>query len=137
TQVAEFARLHPEAVEAHPDAWFTIALERWEADDVTAARHWMERILEREPSQSDDPHTVNADHLRQACIRLMRARIGLEPTSEAIDVAKRAVARAQRLTNTGAADVGVLPVLMRELGVIQNWIGDLEGAEASLTTSLS
>jgi LuxR family maltose regulon positive regulatory protein len=135
--VADFARFHPDTVEDRPETWFTFALDRWEADDVTAARHWMERVVEGAPAPANDPDEAAVEGLRQACVRLMRTRIGVELPAEAIDFAKQTAAQALATMATGKADVAVLPVLMRELGIVQNWVGDLDEAEASLTTALS
>ena len=43
--ISDFAARHPDAVEAHPDVWFPIAVERWFDNDVQAAVHWMDRAL--------------------------------------------------------------------------------------------
>ena len=55
-ELAGFARSHPQVVDDRPDTWFPLALERWILDDVEAAQHWSERILERvgrEPDLAD------------------------------------------------------------------------------------
>ena len=35
-----------DVVDAHPAAWFAVALERWIVNDVEAAVHWMDRLLD-------------------------------------------------------------------------------------------
>jgi ATP/maltotriose-dependent transcriptional regulator MalT len=135
--VADFARSHPEVVDSRPDTWFTLALERWWADDVPATRHWMERIVESAASGAADPRTEVLDQLHLACVRLMRAGLGLEPTEDAIDFARRTVARAQDAQTARDTATAALPVLLAWLGTTLNWAGDLAGAEASLTSALS
>ena len=68
--IADFAARHPAAVEAHPDVWFPIAVERWFDNDVQAAVHWMDRSLaSRRDGRGHRPARI-------ACMRLMRARLG-------------------------------------------------------------
>ncbi|HEX4688553.1 MAG TPA: LuxR C-terminal-related transcriptional regulator [Nocardioides sp.] len=135
-QMADFARAHPEVVQSRPDTWFTLAFERWWADDVSAARHWMERIVEHAASVPESAQARSSDELHLACVRLMRACLGLEPTADAIEFAQRTVARVQDAQNSGERDMAALPVLLLTLGSALNWVGDLGGAEASLTTAL-
>jgi LuxR family transcriptional regulator, maltose regulon positive regulatory protein len=135
--IAEFARSHPDVVESRPDTWFTLAFERWWADDVPATRHWMERIVEHVGADLGSPTTEVSDELHLACVRLMRASVGLEPHAGAIEYAQRAIARAHEAQKARNLELTVLPVLLCNLGITQNWVGDLAGAEASLTTAQS
>lgn len=134
--VADFARAHPDVVQSRPDTWFALAFERWAADDVTAARHWMDRLLERAASGAADEQTPT-DRLHLACVRLMRATLGLEPSGDAIVCARQTIARAQEGQATGETDPTALPLLVWQLGTTLNWVGDLPEAETHLTTALS
>jgi ATP/maltotriose-dependent transcriptional regulator MalT len=134
--VSDFARFHPDVVQDHPDLWFVLAFERWWADDVPMARHWMERIVER----AADPEARGADavdEVQLACVRLMRAGLGLEPTEDAVEFAKRTIDRSQHGQVPTDADGAPLSMLLLTLGSTLNWLGDLAGAEASLTSALS
>ena len=123
--IADFAARHPEAVEATPGCWFPIAIDRWFANDMPAATHWMDRSLEVERTQ-------DSTSARTACLRLMRARLGLEPMFAAVGHAKRVVLLSHRRTKPPAE----LPLLLSELGITQSWLGDLAEAEVNLTTSI-
>jgi ATP/maltotriose-dependent transcriptional regulator MalT len=123
--IRDFAARHPETVEANRGCWFPIAIERWFENDIPAAMHWMDRLLEAE--ESHDP-----DSAQTACIRLMRARLGLEPMFAAVGHAKRVVLLSHRSTKPPPE----LPLLLSELGITQNWLGDLAEAEINLTTAI-
>ena len=124
--ISDFVSRHPEAVEASPRCWFPVALERWFVDDVPAATHWLDRALETEAAT--DPRSA-----RTACIRLMRARLGLEPLFAAVGHARHVVLRAHRSPHPPPE----LPLLLSELGITQNWLGDLADAEVNLTTAIA
>jgi LuxR family maltose regulon positive regulatory protein len=121
-QIADFVERHPGAVEGTDAAWFTVATERWADNDLSAARHWMDRLLEAPAGAGDEAEA------RLACVRLMRARLGLEPTADAVRNARRLAAE---LPYRPAAQA-VLPHLLFELAVTQNWTGDLDEAEIHL-----
>jgi ATP/maltotriose-dependent transcriptional regulator MalT len=123
--VWEFAARHPEVVEANAGCWFPIAIERWFANDMPTATHWMDRSLEVELAR-------DATSARTACLRLMRARLGLEPIFAAVGHAKRVVLLSHRRTKPPAE----LPLLLSELGITQSWLGDLAEAEINLTTTI-
>jgi ATP/maltotriose-dependent transcriptional regulator MalT len=125
--IAEFVARHPAAVEANPECWFPIAIERWFGNDMPAATHWMDRSLEVE-------QTRNPTSARTACMRLMRARLGLEPMYAAVGQAQRVVLVAHRRTNRHLPE---LPLLLSELGITQSWLGDLAEAQVNLTTTIS
>jgi DNA-binding CsgD family transcriptional regulator len=134
--VNEFARAHPEVVEANPGVWFPLALDRWLANDVETARHWADRILEAEADQEALDSATDSDPTRVACARLWRALLGLEPIYAAIGNAKRVVLAERE--DTGSIDHldSAMPVLLNELGVAQNWLGDLAEAETHLTLAV-
>jgi len=126
--VAAFVRAHPDVVAEHPETWFPVAVERWVTNDVESARHWMDRALKAAaPAASADAHSPQV-----ACIRLMRARLGLESLSAAVGHAQRVVLESHR----DGADDEVMPQLLTELGITQNWTGDLVHAQVNLTTAV-
>jgi ATP/maltotriose-dependent transcriptional regulator MalT len=135
--VADFATSHADVVHNRPQLWFVLALERWWADDVPGARHWMERIVDRAAEVPETRGTDPIDQVQLACARLMRASLGLEPTEDAVDHARRTVGRSQHTTMPADADGAPLAMLQLTLGSTLNWLGDLSGAEASLTAALS
>ena len=145
SKVVEFTRTHPDMVEEHPATWFPVALDRWFVNDVEGARHWAGRILEAagrergtwhvEPRGRHVPDATKAAQL--ACVRLWRARLGLEPLYAALGNAQRVVAAIRNHPQAAEAAASVLPVVVTEIGVAQNWIGELSEAEASFTLALS
>ena len=135
--VADFARSHPGVVHNRPKLWFVLALERWWADDVPGARHWTDRIVDRAAAAPEAGGSEPIDAVPLACARLIRASLGLEPTEGAVDHARRTVDRSRHAQVPNDADGGPLSMLHLTLGSSLNWLGDLEGAEASLTAALS
>jgi ATP/maltotriose-dependent transcriptional regulator MalT len=123
--VNAFALQHPSAIEVHPSAWFTIALERWMVGAISCARHWLDRLV------NDPLPQTTTSTLQLACARLMRARLGLESIPATVGRAKLVLAHAP----PDATD-SVLPILLSELGVTQNWLGDLDGAGITLSRAL-
>ncbi len=121
-----FARRHASALEATPGAWFTLALERWVNGDSSGASHWLDRIVE---SQDEGADALSPE---LAIVRLMRARLGAGAAADAVDRATDAAGLEHR---EPAAQVQ-LPILLTELGAAQNWLGELNGAEISLTTAV-
>ena len=73
----------------------------------------------------------------ETCIHLMRSRLGLEPLAPAVDQAQRVVAELQEDPHLKGAEDAVLPLLLVELGICQNWLGDLVAAEATLNAAVS
>ena len=126
--VASFARRHGEVVERHPGTWFVVALERWAVDDIEGARRWLDRIL-------DAPEEA-VGRAAPATARLMRSRLGLEPLDLALRDADDTLTALLRHPHLPDADQTLLPVLMTELGIGQNWLGHLAAAELNLTTAV-
>lgn len=121
--VADFVRRHPGALDDCPEAWLSVAYERWVVDDLDGARHWIRRLL-----GSDLPETG----AERACARLMWARLGGGPLGEAVRSARAAVA-----DETAAAHGGpVHALLLHDLGVAENWTGDLAAAEEDLARAV-
>ncbi len=127
--IAAFARAHPDTVEAEPDTWLTLGLERWLDNDATGAGNWLDRVVAEAP----DPETHETLCPRVACARLLRALLGSEPMAAAVGHARRIVL-AQMRTSTPEP---LLPLLVAELGVAQSWLGDLTEAEVNLSTAVS
>ena len=67
----------------------------------------------------------------------MRARLGLEPLAVAVRDARHDAARLQEDPHLRGAEDAVLPILLVELGIAQNWLGELADAEASLTAAVT
>ncbi|MFD2792216.1 LuxR C-terminal-related transcriptional regulator [Promicromonospora vindobonensis] len=137
--VGAFVRAEPEVVDSRPDIWFAIALGCWLRDDVEGARHWGDRILDarRRWSHSWLPGGLDGLDATVACVRLWRVALGLEPAYAAVGHAKRVLVASQTRPAVREANAEVLPVLANELGVAQNWLGELTDAEASLTLAVS
>ena len=123
--ISDFVSRFPATVEAHPGVWFPIAVDRWFDNDVATAVHWMDRIL----AEGEDDEASSG---RLACVRLMRARLGLESMFAAVGHARRVILVSHRSTNT----LPELPLLLTELAITQNWLGDLAEAEVNLTTTI-
>ena len=138
-EVGAFVRAEPEVVDSRPDIWFAIALYCWIRDDVEGARHWGDRLLDarRRWSRSWLPGGMDGLDATIACIRLWRVALGLEPAYAAVGHAKRVVDASQTRPAVREANAEVLPVLVNELGVVQNWLGELTEAETSLTLAVS
>jgi ATP/maltotriose-dependent transcriptional regulator MalT len=133
-EIAQFVRAHPEVVTAHPETWFAVAVERWVENDVESARHWMDRVIRIESASGTSGSESMPGNAcgRVACIRLLRARLGLEPLAPAVGHAQRVVLESHR---DGVND-DVMPQLLAELGITQNWTGDLVHAQVNLTTAI-
>lgn len=131
-EVMEFVRSRPDTIDSRPDTWFAVALDRWISDDLERARHWIDRIMENEPGEHEAGHP---DEVR-ACVRLWRARLGLEPLYAALGQAKRVVVEARSKPPHDDGSASVLPILVNELGIAQNWLGELADAEASFSIAV-
>ncbi len=125
-QIVEFVQRHPEAVLGTPAAWFAVTVERWVAGDVAGARHWMEVLLD-----SDYIHEP-ASCVQLACLRLMRARLGLEPVGGAVAQARRVL----ESSHPHAPRVDI-PLLLHELAITLNWTGNLAEAERHFSTAVA
>jgi ATP/maltotriose-dependent transcriptional regulator MalT len=123
--VRTFVRQHPVAVEEHPEAWFAVCAERWFDDDIPQALSWMDKLVQLPPEQRG--RLVG----EIACVRLMRARLGLEPLEESVTEAER-VLRDQ----AGSLSLAVLLQLRVELGIAQTWLGQLDAAQANLAEAI-
>ncbi len=121
--VRAFERRHADVVQRQPRTWWPLALERWLAGDCEGAGHWSARVLSERGGEDD---RARAD---AACALLLRSRTGLEPVPEAI-----AAGRAALDGLAVAVDREEVRLLLSlELGIAENWRGDLEAAERDLT----
>jgi LuxR family transcriptional regulator, maltose regulon positive regulatory protein len=120
-----FALAHPSTVDVHPGSWFTIALERWLVGSISCARHWLDRVV------NDPLPETTTSTLQIATAQLMRGRLGLESIPATVGYAKRVLADEPPDVASPA-----LPILLAELAVSQNWLGDLEGAGVTLARAL-
>ncbi|WP_454855121.1 LuxR C-terminal-related transcriptional regulator [Promicromonospora soli] len=138
-EVGEFVRAEPEVVDSRPDIWFAIALDCWLRDDVEGARHWGDRLLDTRQRWAHSwlPGGMDGLDATIACVRLWRVALGLEPAYAAVGHAKRVVVASQTRPAVREANAEVLPVLVNELGIAQNWLGELPEAETSLTLAVS
>ncbi|MDH2416009.1 LuxR C-terminal-related transcriptional regulator [Nocardioides sp. CER19] len=127
-EVERFVRARPDVIDERPDTWFQVALARWLADDMEGALHWATRVLGRDEDDAD---------VEIACVRLWRARLGLEPLYPALGYAKRIVRLWLARSSPSGAHARELAVLINEVGVTCAWLGDLTEAEADLTLAIS
>ncbi|WP_242686325.1 LuxR C-terminal-related transcriptional regulator [Aeromicrobium sp. IC_218] len=132
--IARFARDQAGDVEAEPDAWLAVALERWVAGDTASARRWSER-LRALPAGTHEPDTPSR-RMVLALTGLVLARLGLLPLTGAVADAQRLADDVTASPATGAVDHALLPQLLTELGITQNWTGDLTTAERNLTSAI-
>jgi LuxR family transcriptional regulator, maltose regulon positive regulatory protein len=137
SEIAGFVRSYPNVVHASPDTWFAIAFDRWMADDLEAARHWIDRFLDHRRGAVADSRVPAADRDPYvAIVRLWRSLLGLEPIYAAVGHAKRVAITSRSRAATDETVAVALPLLMTQLGATQNWVGELVEAEASLTVAI-
>ncbi len=60
-RIAAFVRLHGDVIDAHPAAWFAVALERWTVNDVESALRWMHRLLDLTEAVAEDGRRWSPD----------------------------------------------------------------------------
>ena len=127
--IADFARHYPTQVEANPQVWFAIALERWFSDDIATAAHWLDRraLHLYEHGAEGDPG------VELACVRLFRALLGSESAADAAAHAHIVVSRALRTSRPQP----LLPLLLTELGMVRAQLGHLRLAEVNLTAGVA
>jgi LuxR family maltose regulon positive regulatory protein len=123
--ISQFALDHPSTVDVNSGAWFALALSRWFAGEISAARHWLDRIA------TDPLPDTQETTLQAAAIRLMRARLGLDSIPAAVAGAEAALAGV-----AGPITDSLVAILTCELAITQSWLGDLERAEAGFATVL-
>jgi DNA-binding CsgD family transcriptional regulator len=123
--IRRFARAYPTEIDEHPGTWFSVAYERWVAGDVTGACRWMDRIVTSRRVAGEEPGA------EAACIGLLRSRLGVESASAALERARRAVAA----EHSASASSPVLTLLLLELGITENWLGQLAQAEVHLSAA--
>ena len=126
--IAPFSRRYGDAIESHPGCWFVLALDRMTQQDVDRATHWLDLC-----STAAAPSPEEESAVEHAVVRLLRARLGLEPLPQAVELA-RAVAREHLLRPEPHPAVAVL---VGELGSAQAWLGQLADAETNLIHCLA
>jgi ATP/maltotriose-dependent transcriptional regulator MalT len=124
----EFVRRQATVVDRHPGCWLPIALERWYAGDLQAAKPWLHRLLDRSSAHRHDSAATSGEtgRLTLACVRLLLAWMGDGNLAEAVVLAETdlASARDQGLgTDALARTVGF------HTGMAQLRLGHLRGAE--------
>ena len=123
THVEELVRRAGTVLDRYPATWGAIAWARWISGDLRGAAHWASRLLHQEAAQ---PGSVPAGQV--LCTRLRRARAGVEPVREAVE-ATRAVLETDQAQ---LADDPFLTMVLLELGVAENWLGDFTASEHHL-----
>lgn len=130
--VARFARDHPDVVEAEPAAWLTVALERWVAGDTAAARCWSERLRAHVAAPT---RLARSGRTVEAFTGLVLGRLGVLPLADAVRDAQELADELSAGSTSPVGDSAVLPQLLTELGIAQNWTGDLTTAARNLTSA--
>ncbi len=130
--IAAFSRRHSDAIHSRPDTWFVLALDRMLSHDVDGATHWLDLCAGRASAQGSEGGAQEGA-VEHAVVRLLRARLGLEPLAPAVDTA-RTVAREHLLRTEPHPAVAVL---VGELGSAQAWLGRLADAETNLIHCLA
>jgi LuxR family transcriptional regulator, maltose regulon positive regulatory protein len=123
--VVAFAQRWPAVIEAHPESWFVLGVERWVHGDVQSAMHWFDRLFRSLDGDTPPTHRLLAQRL---CARLMRARAGFE----FLDVV---AAEGQDLVDSpsfASVPADLQPHVLGELGIVQLTVGMLVPAEANL-----
>lgn len=133
--ISDFVRRYPDAVQGSPGAWFVIALERWIAGDVRTCQRWVDKILEHHRSPGSAEHYPDELDPFLAIVHLWRARLGLEDVSEAGAHAGRVAAAWRSGAIDDVAVAELMPLLLFQLGVVQNWVGELADAQRSLVAA--
>ena len=123
--VRTFSQRWPDVVDAHPETWFTMALERWSHEDVPTAVQWLDRLVAH---PVEDPDGTGRLAVQRLCARLLRARLALEPAPAR---AGRGPA-AHRLAPVRSGPPDLRPHLLREVGTSQLHLGRLREAEPNL-----
>jgi LuxR family transcriptional regulator, maltose regulon positive regulatory protein len=128
-EIDAFAQQHPDIIAQHPGTWFVVAIARWFEGDVMSAQRWMSRVLK---ASGDEPHLA----VRVACMRLMLARLGFEPVDVAAEDAQRLLTTLEMAVDVTPVNTAELALLCTELGITQNWLGDLAHAESNLRAAI-
>ena len=120
-EIVALLRRAAASVEDRPDTWATLAWSHWLRHENAEAEHWAGRLVDREP-----PNLTVACQV--ACLRLHRSRFGAEPVEPAAELARTLLDEARAAGDRG----GFVTLLLLELGVAENWLGDFEKAEEHL-----
>ncbi|WP_247092542.1 LuxR C-terminal-related transcriptional regulator [Ornithinimicrobium sp. F0845] len=115
------------AVDEQPHAWATIACAMRLRGERASAVHWAERLLAH-----DAAHPGSISPLHTTCVRLLLARLGAQSGESALEHARTVIAD----DATHPAHEHFLPLVLLEMGVIENWAGDLKHAEEHLNRAV-
>ena len=102
--------ISPKAVEAEPDSWIVLALERWLHNDLDGASHWLDRLTAMEDAGDRTDEALCA---RSGCVRLIRARMVLGQS----DAAAQAYRDATKVFAGSPADLSTLRQMAASVGV--------------------
>jgi ATP/maltotriose-dependent transcriptional regulator MalT len=129
--LTSFVRHHPAHVEAQRMCSLPVALDRWLAGDVKAARHWLHRLdLQARPDHADD--TSAAWQLELAIAGLMRALLGDKALPDAVTEAEGVV---ERVGSGETSESPLLALVKLHLGAAQLQLGRLVDADRNLAES--
>ncbi|MCP3423731.1 helix-turn-helix transcriptional regulator [Nocardioides pinisoli] len=123
--VVTFAHRWPDVVDAHPECWFVLAVERWTHGDITSTMHWLDRLVAR---SADDVAASPRLTAQVLCAHLMRARAGFEDLAPVVQEAQQVVGS----TAFSRTPSDLQPHVLAELGIAQLKLGLAVPAEANL-----
>ena len=107
-------------------AWAAIAWSRWLTGDLARGRHWADRFVAHMATDPDSGSAV----LLQA-VQLHRSRTGGNDLAVAVAAGRSTLDQLP----AGARDP-YLSLLLLELGVAENWLGDLAAAQEHLSEAI-
>jgi DNA-binding CsgD family transcriptional regulator len=125
--VAALVRHAGTTVENHPETWTAVALAGWTDGDAEAAAHWARRVVRRA-----DAEPAAVPRVQAGCARLHLTRNGAEPVADAVAEGRALLAAHHRSRGQDP----YLPMLLLELGVAENWLGQLASAEQHLSEAV-
>ena len=131
TGMRDFVRRQTTVVERHPSCWLPIALERWNAGDVQAAKPWLHRVLGRATSGGEVTAGTSGatDRLTHVCARLLLAWLGDGGLAEAVLLAETELATSP---SQGIGADALVQTVRFHTGMAQMRLGHLRGAERHL-----
>ncbi|WP_166741595.1 LuxR C-terminal-related transcriptional regulator [Cumulibacter soli] len=116
-----------DVLEQHPDTWATLARAAHQGGEISTAGYWAEKLFAYHATEHSNASAVDI-----ACTRLQYARSGTGPSAALVADA------VQLLSNTGDQihHSPFVPLLSLEVGIAENWLGDLESAQLHLSDAL-
>ncbi|MFV0533380.1 MAG: LuxR C-terminal-related transcriptional regulator [Cumulibacter sp.] len=116
-----------DVLEQHPDTWATIARAAHQRGDVSSARRWAEKLFAHHATEHSEVSAIEV-----ACTRLQHARAGTGPSAAVVAQARQLLNDAGDQTHHGP----FVPLLALEVGVAENWLGNLESAQLHLSEAI-